>query len=104
MAEQAQANGVKVVFLSVLPVNDYGTTKQTSTHDPQRILDLDHWLIQYCARKGLVYVDLFTLVADASGAMRRELSNDGLHLNAAGYRAIMRPTAAGLQQALGSRR
>jgi lysophospholipase L1-like esterase len=48
----------------------------------------------------MVWVDYYSALADASGAMKPGLSVDGVHPNAAGY-AIMAPLAeAGIAKAL----
>jgi lysophospholipase L1-like esterase len=39
-----------------------------------------------------VYVDYYAALADPGGAMRAELSHDGVHPHRAGY-ALMRPLA-----------
>ena len=47
-----------------------------------------------------MYLDYFTAVATADGALRSELTDDGLHPNAAGY-AVMAPLAeAAIAQAV----
>ena len=38
-----------------------------------------------CAEKGIVYIDLWTLLADKNGKLRADLTNDGLHLMGEGY-------------------
>ena len=40
-----------------------------------------------CAEKGIVYIDLWTLLADKNGKLRADLTNDGLHLMGEGYLA-----------------
>jgi lysophospholipase L1-like esterase len=53
---------------------------------------LNAWLKSYCARNGLVYLDYFSALLDDKGMLRRDLSDDGLHPNPAGYK-IMAPLA-----------
>ena len=57
-----------------------------------RILALNRWLKDYCANNGLVYLDYFSAVVDDKGMLKRDLSEDGLHPNVAGYK-IMAPLA-----------
>jgi lysophospholipase L1-like esterase len=100
MAELARANGIKVVFASVLPVHDYGKTKVTERRSPEQILQLNQWLKNYCAENGHVYLDYFSKMIDEKGMLKVELANDGLHPNAEGYK-IMAPLAdAAIRQAL----
>jgi lysophospholipase L1-like esterase len=103
MAELARANGIKVVFASVLPVHDYGKTKVTERRSPEQILQLNQWLKSYCAKNGHVHLDYFSKMVDDKGMLKVELANDGLHPNAEGYK-IMAPLAeSAIQQALRKR-
>ena len=100
MAELAVFNKIKVVFASVPPVNDYRGTKWASRLDPpDRILKLNEWLKSYCAANGHVYLDYYTRLADEKGMLKAELSDDGLHLNAAGYRAVAELADAAVRSA-----
>lgn len=94
MAELARMHGIRVVFASLLPVNNYSEDANESfaLRPRERILALNRWLKDYCATNGLVYLDYFSAVVDDKGMLRRELSQDGLHPNVAGYK-IMAPLA-----------
>jgi len=94
MAELAHAHLISVVFASLLPVNNYtDDAKESFTLRPrERILALNAWLKNYCAKNGLVYLDYFSAMVDDKGMLKRELSDEGLHPNAAGYK-IMTPLA-----------
>ncbi len=59
---------------------------------PERILELNKWLKDYCAANGLVYLDYFSALVDDKGMLKKELADDGLHPNAAGFK-IMAPLA-----------
>jgi len=82
----AQANGIRVVLCSVLPVFDY-PWKPGLTPAP-KIVALNSWLRQYAAAHGAVYVDFHSAMADARQGMRAEYSEDGVHPNEAGYRVM----------------
>lgn len=90
MAELARLHHIRVVFASLLPVYDYTEeSKESFALRPQaRILTLNHWLQDYCAHHGLVYLDYFGALVDENGKMKRNLSDDGLHPNAAGYKIM----------------
>ena len=92
MVDLAQGNNIKVVLASLLPVNDYIQSYQTSRRPPQRILELNAWIKQFAQSRGLVYLDYYDAMLDANNALKKELSGDGLHPNAAGY-AVMLPLA-----------
>ena len=102
MAELARAHGVRVIFSSILPVHNYtpGSEDNFELRPPEKIVALNHWLERYCRANGLVYLDYFSAMVDEHGLMRRELADQGLHPNAAGY-AVMAPLAArAIEQAL----
>jgi lysophospholipase L1-like esterase len=94
MAELARANGILVVFSSVLPVHSYTEKSKNSVarHSPANILALNEWLMDYCNKNGLIYLDYFGAMVDDRGWLKKELSDDGLHPNAAGYK-VMAPLA-----------
>lgn len=91
MAELARVHRIKVILGSILPVCDCFTVK-TDTRPAARIIALNEWIRGYCKRSGFVYVDYFHSVADVEGHLRRELTTDGVHLNAKGY-GIITPLA-----------
>ncbi len=92
MAELSRLHGIALVFSSVTPVSNYIHPDMTKGRPPEEILALNTWLRQYCAANRLVYLDYFSAMVDPTGMLKRDISNDGLHPNAAGY-AIMAPLA-----------
>jgi lysophospholipase L1-like esterase len=96
MAELARAHNIKVIFASVLPVHNYAPQSQElfAERSPQKILELNRWLKSYCSSSanGCAYLDYFSAMVDEHGLLRKELADDGLHPNAAGYK-IMAPLA-----------
>jgi len=97
MAELATANGIRVVFASVLPVSDYEMRDgkpivQTVRRPPAQILELNKWLKEYAAAHHHTYLDYFSAMVDDKGFLKNELSDDGLHPNAQGY-VVMAPLA-----------
>jgi lysophospholipase L1-like esterase len=107
ICELAQANRIKVVLASILPVSDYHrrppAPPMTSRRPPQRVDAVNAWMRRYAAEHHHTYLDYFTAMVDGSGMLRAELSEDDLHPNAKGY-AIMAPLAeAAVQRALDAR-
>jgi lysophospholipase L1-like esterase len=94
MTELAHAHHIAVVLSSVTPVNNYTPRSQDFfvARPPARILELNRWLKQYCTDNHIVYLDYFAAMVDKEGLLRRDLAEDGLHPNAAGY-AMMAPLA-----------
>jgi lysophospholipase L1-like esterase len=98
MAELARNNGIRVVLSSVLPVSNYGHDREGNLLDmrikrpPEKVLELNAWIRKYAAVNDDVYLDYFPAMVDEHGLLKKELSEDGLHPNAAGY-AVMAPLA-----------
>ncbi len=93
IADLCKLYGIKVFFTSVLPVSDYHketnpSYERTPRLPPVFIRALNDWLKDFCARRGFTYVDYFSRVVDQNGQLKRELADDGLHPNAAGYRVM----------------
>jgi lysophospholipase L1-like esterase len=94
MAELAKAHGIRMILASILPVNNYTPESQEffASRPPERILALNAWLKDYCAKNDLTYLDYFSAMVDDRGLLKRDLANDGLHPNQAGF-AVMAPRA-----------
>jgi lysophospholipase L1-like esterase len=94
MAQLARRHHIRVVFASLLPVNNYTDDARESfaLRPRERILALNVWLKDFCGKNRLVYLDYFSAVVDDKGMLKRELSDEGLHPNAAGYK-VMAPLA-----------
>ncbi len=91
MTEIAQANGIRVVLSSVLPVYDY-PWKPGLVPAP-KIIALNAWMKQFAHSVGAVYLDYHSAMKDARDGLPPELAADGVHPTEAGYR-IMAPLAA----------
>jgi lysophospholipase L1-like esterase len=102
MAELAHANGIQVIFSSVLPMHNY-TEKSLPyflTHDPAQILEVNRWLRNYCAANDDLYLDYFSAMVDDKGLLKRELADDGLHPNEAGYKIMAGLAEAAIEKVL----
>jgi lysophospholipase L1-like esterase len=98
MFELAQANGIRVVLASVLPISDYEKNKdgqqiiRTKQRPPEQIIALNEWIKKYATTHGGIYLDYFAAMADDKGFLKEELTEDGLHPNQKGY-DVMAPLA-----------
>ena len=87
MMDSARAAGIQVFVCSILPTN--GDTKN---HEGKALLipRINVKLKAACAVKGCHYVDYAAHLADADGALRKDLARDGLHPHYAGYEIMAR--------------
>ncbi len=98
LADAAAANKIKVVLASLTPVSDHHKDRdpafeRTPQRPPASIQALNEWLRTFCSQRGYGYVDYFAATVDPAGQFNEDLSDDGLHPNAKGYR-VMAPLAA----------
>jgi lysophospholipase L1-like esterase len=102
MAELAGVHGIRVIFSSVTPVHDY--TERSKAFFAERpmakILALNRWLVSYCAAHHLIYLDYFSHMVDDKGMLQKDLSEDGLHPNAAGFKVMAPLAEAAIEKAL----
>jgi len=101
-AELARVHGIKVVYSSVLPVHNYTERSKDffAQRPPARILALNSWLKDYCRQNGIIYLDYFSAMVDDKGLLKKDLADDGLHPNAAGFRLMAPMAEAAIQKAL----
>ncbi|WP_454887131.1 GDSL-type esterase/lipase family protein [Sphingomonas oryzagri] len=102
MADMADRHGIRLVFSSILPVNNYEpkADKVLAERHPGELRVLNAWLRDFCRKRGYVYADYYDAMVDANGLMRRGLTDDGIHPLDSGY-AIMTPIAeAAIERAL----
>jgi len=95
MAELARAHHIRIVFSSVLPVHNYTEKSKDffAQRSPEKILELNRWLKAYVAEPAdCIYLDYFSAMVDDKGLMKKDLADDGLHPNAAGFK-VMAPLA-----------
>lgn len=103
IAELARANGIKVIFSSILPVHDYGPRKVSENRPPEDILKLNEWLRNYCRTAGHHYLDYHSRMIDEKGMLKAELAKDGLHPNAEGYKIMSSLAETAIQAVLRKR-
>jgi len=104
VAELAHASGIKVIYCSVLPVHNYTERSKDffAQRSPEKILALNRWLKEYCttASKGCLYLDYFSAMIDDKGLMKKDLADDGLHPNAAGFKIMAPMTELAIEKTL----
>jgi lysophospholipase L1-like esterase len=98
MADQAHADGIRVVLCSILPVFDYPW--KPGRHPAPKIVAINTWMKEYAASHGYIYVDFYSAMVDDRGGLPPTLSVDGVHPTKAGF-AVMTPIVeAGIARAL----
>lgn len=101
MTEIANANKIKVVLCSILPAYDYPWRKGMEPNI--KIPKLNEMIKAYCERKGFVYLDYFSVMADGKNGMIAELTSDGVHCNAKGYEVMEALVLPAIEKALKSK-
>jgi len=101
MTEIAQANRIRVVLCSVLPVFDYPWRR--GIEPGPKIVALNRWIKAYAARTGATYVDFHSAMADERQGMKSDLARDGVHPTEAGYKIMAPLVEQGISEALRKR-
>lgn len=101
MAELASSNGIRVVMSSVLPAYRYRWKPELEP--AQTIIALNAWIREYARTHDAVYVDYHSAMTDERQGLRDVFSEDGVHPNEAGYRAMAPLVTAAIEQALQKR-
>jgi lysophospholipase L1-like esterase len=102
LAELAKANNIRLIFSSILPVHNYTPQAQDffAQRPMDRILALNKWLKDYCTANNLIHLDYFTAVVDDKGMLKRDLADDGLHPNKAGFAVMTLMAEKAIEKAL----
>jgi lysophospholipase L1-like esterase len=102
MADLARAHSIRMVFASILPVHNYTHDAEESfaLRPRERILALNKWIKDYCAKNRFVYLDYFSALVDERGMLKRSLADDGLHPTNAGYQIMASLAEKAIQKAL----
>lgn len=83
-----KAPGTKLYIQSVMPINnDFGRYRNLKGKE-STVVRLNERIKEIASDYGAVYVDLWPALADPStGKLKKEFTNDGLHLLGKGYKA-----------------
>jgi len=97
IADLADTYKIKPLFASVLPVSDHHKDvnpryEMTKVRPPSSIIELNRWIQALCKQRNYSYVDYYPQLIDATGQLKADLADDGLHPTAPGYR-VMAPIA-----------
>ncbi len=82
---QAQSPATKIFVQSILPTNDNFTEFKRHQQKTAHIIVINKVLEQYCVANKIIYVDLYSSFLDQDKKLNRQYTNDGLHINGAGY-------------------
>lgn len=99
MVELAKAHGVKVILATPLPAARFNWAPQLKP--AESVSTYVAWVRGYAAEQNLIVADYYTPMATADGAMKAELTLDGIHPNKAGYNVMEPIASAAIARAVG---
>jgi len=104
MADIAAQHGIRIVFGSILPVNNYTENAKSMLEErnPEELRAINRWLAAFCRKRGYQYADYYTALVDDRGLLQRDLTADGIHPLAPGYARMAPIAAAAIARALRS--
>ncbi|WP_223170124.1 SGNH/GDSL hydrolase family protein [Maribacter aquimaris] len=98
MAELAEANGIKVVISSVLPVFDYPW--KPGLEPSKKIIKLNSMLRAYAEKEDHVYLDYFSVMADERNGLPKKYARDEVHPTKLGYEVMAPLVEAAIAKAM----
>lgn len=84
---QAMSPETKIYLQSVMPINNDFKRYKGLIGKEKIVKGFNKEIERISAEKGLVFIDLTPVMSDASGKLKKEYTNDGLHLTGKGYKA-----------------
>ena len=104
MADIADRHRIRVVFGSILPVNNYTDNAKAMLEDrnPEELRAINQWLAAFCRERGYQYADYYSALVDDHGLLRHDLTTDGIHPLPTGYSRMAPIAAAAIARALRS--
>ncbi|WP_294391620.1 GDSL-type esterase/lipase family protein [uncultured Sphingomonas sp.] len=105
MADLADRHGIRVIFGSLLPINNYTEPARdvVKERDPATLRQLNAWLKGLCKARGYIYADYYAAMVDDRGLLSRNLTTDGIHPLTAGYDRMAPIAQAAIVKALARR-
>lgn len=73
---------------SIYPVNGNISNRHTKIRKNSRIRNINSMLQDYYKDSYVKYIDLYSKLADEDGNLKKEYSDDALHLNDEGYKVV----------------
>lgn len=87
MVTLARAHHIRVILGSMPPAVAFWW-KPEPYQPAAEIRHLNDWLRRYARSSGVGFIDYYAHLVTPAGAFRSDLSNDGVHPNEAGYKAM----------------
>ncbi len=84
-----QSPETQLYIQSIMPVNNSFARYKNLIGQEKTIKELNPMLRQIAEEEGAQYIDLTPALSDSKGNLRKEFTNDGLHLTGKGYAAWM---------------
>lgn len=84
---RTQSPGTKLYVQSVMPINNTFRRYKALIGKENTVKAFNKRIQTIAEKNGAIYVDLWPFLSDSNGNLKREYTNDGLHLNGAGYKA-----------------
>lgn len=82
-----KSSKTKIYLESIYPVNS-GKRPTDKNRNNEDIRYINEQLKKYCVENSIVYLDIYSILQDVNGDLKTEYTEDGLHLNDAGYDVI----------------
>ncbi|MGB8195101.1 MAG: GDSL-type esterase/lipase family protein [Chitinophagaceae bacterium] len=82
---KAESPNTRIYFHTLMPVNNEFTQFKNHYNKDEHILYINEELRKLAAKEKITLIDLYPHFLNADKKLEKKYTNDGLHLNAAGY-------------------
>lgn len=82
-----QSPETQLYVQSVMPINNDFKRYKGLFGKEKTILEFNKRIREIAEKEGAEYIDLWPILSDSAGKLKKSYTNDGLHLNGTGYRA-----------------
>jgi len=98
MVELCGVHHIKPILCAYLPINEYPWRK--GLEPAEKIISLNNDIIAYARANKITLIDYYTPLVDDKKGTRPDLTIDGVHPNAAGYKIMAKATDEAIAKAL----
>ncbi len=84
---RSQSPSTQLYIQSIMPINNTFRRYKNLTGQEKEIVRLNEKLEEIAREEGAQFIDLTAALSDKEGRLRKEFTNDGLHLTGKGYSA-----------------
>ena len=84
---QKRSPSTQLYIQSIMPINNSFSVYKSLKGKEETVKQFNEKIKSIADKKGIKYIDLWPVLADNKGILKKDFTNDGLHLTGKGYEA-----------------